>query len=106
MFSFIERAHAQVSTIPSLAPTTTPLNPSQLALNIVNWILWAAGFIAVAYLVYGGILYITAGGDAEKATKGRTAVINAIIGVIIIVLAVALVNWAQDAAGSNLTPGQ
>jgi len=63
---------------------------------IVNWILVIAGALAVIYLVYGGILYITAGGDAEKATKGRTAVINAIIGVVIILLAYIIVRWVGN----------
>src|SRR3990172_6994407 len=63
---------------------------------VVNWILILAGAIAVIYLVYGGILYITAGGDAEKATKGRTAVINAIIGIVIILLALVVVNWVYS----------
>jgi len=66
---------------------------SQILGNVLDWILILAGAIAVVYLVYGGILYITAGGDAEKATKGRTAVVNAIIGIVIILLAVLIVNW-------------
>ena len=51
----------------------------------ISIFLWIAAVLAVIYLIYGGVLYITAGGDAEKATKGRTALINAIIGIIIIV---------------------
>jgi hypothetical protein len=61
--------------------------------RVVDWLLVLAGVIAVVYLVYGGLLYITAGGDSEKATKGRTAVINAIIGIIIILLAIVIVSW-------------
>lgn len=61
--------------------------------NILGWVLVLAAMIAVIYLVYGGILYITAGGDAEKATKGRTALINAIIGIIIIVLAFTILQF-------------
>lgn len=60
---------------------------------ILTWVLVVAGSIAVFYLIYGGILYITAGGDGEKATKGRTAVINAIIGIAVILLALVIVRW-------------
>ena len=94
MFNFISRAYAAI-VIPTITPTNEQLDPEQLATNIVNWVLWAAGAIAIGYLIYGGILYITAGGDAEKATKGRTAVINAVIGVIIIMLALAIIAWVQ-----------
>lgn len=64
--------------------------------NAVNAVLLLAGAIAVIYLIYGGILYITAGGDAEKATKGRTALINAIIGIIIILLALVIVVYIKS----------
>jgi len=65
--------------------------------TIVQFVLLVAGAIAVVYLIYGGILYITAGGDAEKATKGRTAIVNAIIGVLIIALAYVIVTWVGNA---------
>lgn len=77
-------------------PGITPLEGGSLigTINtVVTWFLTLAGAIAVIYLIYGGILYITAGGDAEKATKGRTALINAIIGIIIIALAIVIVQW-------------
>ncbi len=59
---------------------------------IVNIILAIVGILAVIYLIYGGILYITAGGDAEKAGKGRTAITNAIIGIVIILASLIIYN--------------
>jgi len=67
--------------------------------TVITWVLILAGAIAVIYLIYGGLLYITASGDAEKATKGRTALINAIIGIIIIALAFVIVRWVSDIVG-------
>ena len=61
--------------------------------QIVNIILIVVGVLAVLFLIYGGILYLTAGGDAEKAAKGRTAITNAIIGIVIIMLALAIYNF-------------
>lgn len=101
MFNLIGRALAITNpptprqTIPSLvdflvAPSTDPITTIK---KVLGWLLLIAGALAVIYLIYGGILYITAGGDAEKATKGRTALINAIIGIIIIALAFAIVTW-------------
>lgn len=71
-------------------------NLGQFIQAIVNWVLVIAGVVAVVYLIYGGLLYITAGGDAEKATKGRTAVVNAIIGVVIILLSFIIVTWVGN----------
>ena len=69
--------------------------------RIVNIILIVVGVLAVIYLIYGGIMYITAGGDAEKANKGRVAITNAIIGIVIIMLALAIYNFVIQGVGSN-----
>lgn len=54
---------------------------------IINMVLWVAGFVAILYLIYSGILYLTAAGNPDAAKKGQQGVVNAIIGIIIIVLA-------------------
>lgn len=98
MFDLIGRAKAAVLTLPDLTPIpgegNVPVIKTMIT-NIVLFIVWLAGALAVAYLVYGGILYITAGGDAEKATKGKTAIINAIIGIIIVFGALIIISWIK-----------
>ncbi len=66
---------------------------SVLVTNLINIILLLAGVLAVVYLIWGGISYVTAGGDAEKASKGRVAITNAIIGIIIIIAALAIYSY-------------
>ncbi|PIP21802.1 MAG: hypothetical protein COX39_01165, partial [Candidatus Nealsonbacteria bacterium CG23_combo_of_CG06-09_8_20_14_all_40_13] len=61
--------------------------------KVVGIILLVAGIIAFLYLLYGGIQYMTAGGDAEKATAARTTILNSVIGVVIIVIAYAVVTY-------------
>ncbi len=61
--------------------------PGEIIDRIISVVLWVVGILAVVYLIWGGIIYVTAGGDAEKAGKGRTAITNAIIGIIIVSLA-------------------
>jgi hypothetical protein len=77
------------------------VNLSDLVSNIINVILIIAGVLAVIYLIWGGITYVTAGGDAEKAGKGRTAITNAIIGVVIIVTALAIYNAVISGVGTG-----
>jgi hypothetical protein len=62
-------------------------SPSTVINRIVTAFLWVIGLVAIIYLIWGGMMYVTAGGDAEKAGKGRTAITNAIVGIIIIALA-------------------
>lgn len=58
---------------------------------IINWALAIAFIAAVIMLIYGGFLYITSAGNTENATKGKTAIINALVGIVIIVLSYIIV---------------
>lgn len=74
---------------------------SHIINNLIQILLWAAGLLAVIYLIWGGLTYVTAGGDSEKAGKGRVAITNAIIGIVIIVAALVIYNTATGLAGSG-----
>lgn len=54
--------------------------------NIMNWIIGITGVIAAIFLIIGGILYMTAGGDPNKIGAAKTTLTSAIIGVVIILL--------------------
>ena len=99
MLNLIGRAQAAISetNLPKLAPiTNTATSLSNIVVKLINGLLIIAGILAAIYLIYGGVLYITAGGEAEKATKGRTAVINAVIGIVIILIAIIIVQWVNN----------
>lgn len=56
----------------------------------------AIGFlylVAVVYALWGGFNILTAGGDEEKVKKGKTILIQAAIGLVVIWLASSIVNW-------------
>jgi hypothetical protein len=55
--------------------------------TITNWIFYVMTAIAVLLFVYGGITYMIALGDPEKASKGGRIIIYAIIGLIIALVA-------------------
>ena len=82
-----------------LTPATDPRaggNLGALATTIVTYILYVAGILAIAYLIYSGIIYITAGGNPDNAKKGQQGVINAVIGIIIITLAYFIARTAYN----------
>ena len=66
---------------------------TNLAWNIVDWLLALAGALAIAYLIWGGIQYITGGAKGAESAKG--AIINAVIGIAIITLALVIVNVVE-----------
>lgn len=103
MFDLIGRAYAKLPDLPGLKvvpPGTDAVDTfKDIVAKAIGLVLIIAGAIAVLYLIYGGIEYITAGGDPEKATKGRTAIVNAIIGIVIIALAYLIVAVVANALG-------
>lgn len=64
-----------------------------LIATIINVMLLIAAVVAVIYLIIGGYQYITSGGNAEQAQTGRTTVLNAIIGLVIIFAAYLVVRF-------------
>ena len=64
--------------------------PSLIVL-IIQLLLFLAAGVAVLFIIIGGFWYITASGNEEQAEKGRKALVNAIIGVIVIVLSYTIV---------------
>lgn len=49
--------------------------------------------LAVVYALWGGFNILTAGGDEEKVKKGKTVLIQAGIGLVVIFLASSIVRW-------------
>ena len=55
--------------------------------NIVNVVLGSLGLITVILIIYGGVVWMTAGGNEEKISKAKKIITSAIIGLVIILLA-------------------
>lgn len=81
----VPRAHAY--SFPALTLRTADTDLASLATVVINWVLGLAMILAVIYLIFAGIIYITAGGNPDAAKKGQQGIINAIIGIVIISLA-------------------
>lgn len=64
--------------------------------RITNTILLIVGLISVIMLVYGGLRYILSGGDSKKVTDAKNTILYAIIGLIISMLAYAIVHFVLN----------
>jgi hypothetical protein len=86
---------------PGLGEATLP----DIVKNIVQIFLGFLGLIAVILILYGGFTWMTAGGNQEKVVKGRRILINAVIGLVIILSAYAIaafiINRANEAIGGT-----
>ena len=66
---------------------------SNVIVNIINGIVGALAIVSVIFIVVGGINYITSAGDAGKLKKAKDTILYAVIGLVIAVLAFAIVNF-------------
>jgi hypothetical protein len=96
-FAFAQSSHAQlVNTFVNQCPADTGVRCSEGSIAaifklIINWALAIAFIAAVIMLIVGGFRYITSAGNTDSATKGKTAIVNALIGIVIIVLSYIIV---------------
>ena len=71
------------------------------AQTFIMWIirqgLGYAGIIATLFIIYGGFLYVTSGGNDEDAEKGKKILTNSAIGLIVIILAYTIVRVVATA---------
>ncbi len=59
--------------------------------NIIQWVLGFLGLIAVIFILYGGFLWLTSGGNEDKIAKAKKTITAAVVGLIVVLLAWAIV---------------
>lgn len=60
---------------------------------VINVVLGVVGLAAVIMIVIGGISFVTSQGDAAKVTRARNTVLYGVVGLVIALLAFAIVNF-------------
>lgn len=64
-----------------------------LALNLLSIAIQVAGYVAVGFVIWGGIKYILASGDSGKIASAKNTIQNALIGLLIVLVAVTMVDF-------------
>jgi hypothetical protein len=64
----------------------------RIALNVIEIVLSIVGILAFFFMLYGGFQFLTGGNNPSQIESARKTIINAAIGVIISIGAVAIVN--------------
>lgn len=70
---------------------------------VLSLIFLVAGIAVFAYLVFGGIQWITSGGDKAKTQEARDRITAALVGLAIIAVAWAITILLQTFFGINIT---
>lgn len=69
--------------------------------TIISVVLGVLGILAVAYIIYGGFMFTTAAGDAAKTKKARETIMYGVIGLVVALLAFAIVNFVLTSVFSG-----
>jgi hypothetical protein len=65
----------------------------RIGLALADILLRVAGLVAVGFVIYGGLRYITAQGEPESLKSAQATIINALIGIVIAILATTIVTF-------------
>ena len=81
-------------------------DPRQTAARVIRSGLGLLGTVAIVIVLWGGILWMTAGGDTDRVGKAKKVLFSGIIGMIIILSAFAIsqfvLNQLISATGTNV----
>lgn len=72
---------------------TNPSNVWSVALAGIDIMLHVAGIVAVGFIIYAGFMYMTSNGDPERTKGAKDTILNALIGLIITIIAASVVSF-------------
>lgn len=96
VFVAIAKAAPTVNTKTYSSKLDNPIEPDDLGEvigTITGAFVGAIGAIAVAAIVYGGVIYITAAGNEESVKKAKSIILYSIIGLVVALLAYVIVDF-------------
>ncbi len=80
-------------------PLGSGVGVKSLIVRIINVILSLVGALAVVFFIYGGLIWMTAGGSPDKVEKGRDILTWTILGLIIIFTSYIILNFVFESLG-------
>ena len=92
-----------VDSTDGIAKEGTTVNSGALTAdvaNIINGVIGVLGIVAVIVIIMGGVSYMTSAGDAGKVKKAKDTILYGVIGLIIVMLSFAIVNWVIGVGAS------
>lgn len=69
--------------------------------TIANVLIYIVGAVSVIMLIIGGLRYVISQGNKENVTQAKDTILYAVIGIIVAILAYAIVNFVI----SSIAPG-
>ncbi len=74
---------------------------SLIGLAVIGTLMRISGILATAYLIWGAIQYITSQGDQNGIANAKNTILNAIVGLVIVLLSIGIVQFVGNLARSS-----
>ena len=75
------------------------LTIEKIIVTVVNTMMFLIGALSVIMIIYGAFRYVTSAGDAKQVESAKNTILYAVIGIIVALLAVAIVNFVTKKIG-------
>lgn len=72
---------------------TTLFGNAGIFTQVTNILLFLIGVLSVIMLIFGGLRYVISGGNSSAVTSAKNTILYAIVGLIVAILAYAIVNF-------------
>lgn len=105
-FGLLSGSEAKNVTVGGVPVTIGASDAADLFMSSFSWIVGIAGVVALIFIVYGAILYITSNGDANKVKRAKDTIIYAAIGLLIVGLAEAISSFVSSKIQEAKNEGQ
>lgn len=81
------------------------MTPAGVISALITLALVIAALVAFGFLIFGGILWITSGGDKQKTESARNTITAALVGLLIVFGSWAIIKLAEAFLGVTFTEG-
>jgi len=102
------RRRVLAASIPPALPAASPVGQCRTiqdfyvaACTVTKWLLVFGIIIAAGFFIWGGVKYITSGGDSSKQEDAKKILYGALIGVVFLILAVSIVRIIASFFGAQ-----
>lgn len=98
-YSYLDLQQNSVTGTCDVVNFNVPGSFINIGLAILDMALHLAALVAVGFVIYGAFLLVMSRGEPDKAAQGRQAIINALVGLVIALIAVGVVGFLGTKLG-------
>jgi hypothetical protein len=101
LLPFLAQAQRDLTVAPQAVGVGSLTEFYQLIKDITSWIVVFGILIGAVFIIWGGIQYMTSGGDESATGAAKQKIIAGLIGIALVLLAYGLVNVVASFLGAG-----